>query len=1197
MFLLFISFIGAPSKTPQRKGRGNDASPDQIMNVVKLDPKSVSLGRRTPRRQTSVKDEPSSPAKADQSRVTRKRGQRGNKESSQELNEEMDSSESLTSEKIYPPTNGEPETSKDIENDFYDGTNDVRNVSGSDIDDEEVNKNETWCVDCGDLFEENFSWRAHMASHHWHCKGCQVQFLHLEPFEIHMASCPRKGDPKLAKKTQLPEIRISSKFNEEYQGCFRLLKLHFLKKGATRNATCIACNQHGELKHIKKHIQEMHAHEKHRKYLCGWCSKAFVDRSKCLKHETTCCENSTRQAQESTLTGIIKKLVIPDAKDVIKNFPQNEGENLTFECKPCSLEFPYDSAWREHMARNHWGCPACKVLFLDPQPWEDHKANCEVAAGLDDTPLKLLPIKISRIHDNDGASLKLMRINFATSNGRGWIGECLKCPMSYLVNLSNLKRHIQFKHTNEKNFYCLLCNRGYVEKNAMQKHMKKAHREQLIKFSEQSVEIKESEEENEDDILTENDDIIISRVLKKEEVVIECTECSLSFQGDSQWRTHMATTHWSCATCRVMFVHEQPWNDHKQWCSDEAAASGSEENKCDLQLENSYSKAEEEHLKYIKINFNDIEKPFTECVLCDFTCPAGNENEKANISQIEVHIQDQHFTVPCQFCKRSFVREEDCREHENSCPMKMFKEQTTEKEEQMDAEDSKNIQEETMDIDLKESQKLDPEDKEYLKCEHCSMDFGKDCQWREHMACIHWACPKCQVLFLHEEPWNNHKAGCEYAATFTSSGEPIFRLKIVKNYDPKDDSLKVLKVKFNGEKKYTVVCMACNKFYVGTVTKLVRHIQYQHTKHSNFFCRFCDKGHVEKTRCEEHEKSCSQNPEKFKKFNILGAKMLESAADKTLIENGNDESNMDISENLGEQSCFCEMCETEFPSDSQWRSHMASNHWGCPKCEVMYLHEDPWNQHRSMCEDAQKYDDSLKNLLSIDIRKSHNKDLASFKYIKIKVPEGEKWEAECLECGKCFVESLSKLKIHIQVKHTFEKNYFCKFCNKGFVEVGKGKKHENVCLRQMVLVKSKQALDIDLSDNTQDLQQTCETCDVTYQKDFQFRQHMAISHWICVKCKWQFLDSEPYEEHKQKFHPGESIEVDQCDIGTLDWIYQPNLKKFAGVRDLTFYKNVVIRQLDNRDRSIECTACQPHDFRDLVSLKRHIIASHTRNMR
>ncbi len=1071
---------GTPPKTPRTKDGEKDDLPGKVVNIVPLDPKSVAPGRGTPRRPSvtsvgesqeslSVKDEPISPSKG---KTGRKRGRppKETQESPQKAKNETDSEEAT--EKIYPPTNGEPETSKDIENDFYDGTNDLNDESGSDIGDG-INKDETWCTDCGDLFEENYSWRAHMASHHWHCKGCQVQFLHLEPFEKHMATCPRKGDPKLAKKTQIPEIRISSKFNEEYKGCFRLLKLHFLKKGATRNATCIECNQYGELKHIKKHIQEAHPRVASRKYLCGWCSKAFIDRGWCLKHEATCCEKSTRDArdQDSGLAGLIQKLVVPQAKDANNDFSKNEGEHF-FECGPCALKFSYDSAWREHMARNHWGCPECKVLYLDPEPWEDHKASCQVAAGLDDTPLKLLSIKISRIHDNDGASMKLMRIDFSgKASGKSWVGECLKCPMKYLVNLSNLKRHIQFKHTNEKNFYCLLCNKGYVEKAAMQKHMKTAHRKQLLKFSEQELEAqKECEEEDEEDIFSENDDIIVSRALSKEE-------------------------------------------------------------------ENPDTTGE------------------------DFTEHETSSPKRIRIDQKETKVLRENIFI----------------------------------------EGRKSIGEESMDVDFEENEEFDDKDREYMNCPHCSIDFAKDCQWREHMACIHWACPKCQVLFLHEEPWNNHKAGCEYAATFASSGEPIFRLRIVKNYDPKDNSLKILKVKFDDDKKYTVICMHCNKSYLGTVTKMVRHIQYQHTKFSNFFCKFCDKGFVEKTRSEEHEKSCSQNPRKYNRnMSSLGAKIREikKAVSDLQSEDGT-ESNMDVSEGLEDgPSRLCEMCEIEFPGDSQWRSHMASNHWGCPKCQVMYLHEEPWNQHRNICEDAQMYDNSLKNLLAIDIRKSHNKDLESFRYIRIKVPEGQKWEAECLECGKNFVESLAKLKIHIQMKHTLVKNYFCKFCNQGFVEVNKGKKHEKVCLRQMVLVKSKLSLDLDLSDTKhRDVEQTCNKCDLTFQRDYQFRQHMATSHWVCVKCKWQFLDSEPYEEHKAKFHPEESIEIDQRDIGTLDWIYQPNLRKFSQDQDCLFYKTVVIRQLDNGERSIECTACQPHDFRDLVSLRRHIIASHTRNVR
>ena len=404
------------------------------------------------------------------------------------------------------------------------------------------------CTLCNIAFVYGFQRRQHMSTCHWGCFSCGVQFLHEEAYQSHLQNCNVAAH---VQKGEYSEVKLRRSYESE-DDFFKYVVIKYKevdKKKQTR-MECLICGKEyfGQMAKMMRHIKSVHT--KQCDYICHSCSKPFADKDNFVKHMKKCTGKpwvpKSLESRTAPLSSVIETI--------------HGDEDTTWACTQCSETFPEDYLFREHMSAKHWGCCSCLWQFLDEKAHEEHAKNCEDFKSPEDSDLNMPETDLIQ-YKNDRLFFKYVKMRIL-SHSSGRKTRTFECGHPHCQNsehdhqtLLQLRRHIQSRHeTKELKYHCTKCETGFVDKFSLWKHDSKCsgHGEKIV-ISKLLSRIKPVTNDGTD----KEENIVVKR---------ECPECEEGFLYDHNYREHMAMIHWGCKPCKLQFLSELAFEEHKEKC-------------------------------------------------------------------------------------------------------------------------------------------------------------------------------------------------------------------------------------------------------------------------------------------------------------------------------------------------------------------------------------------------------------------------------------------------------------------------------------------------------------------------------------------------------------------------------------------------------------------------------------------------------
>lgn len=189
-----------------------------------------------------------------------------------------------------------------------------------------------------------------------------------------------------------------------------------------------------------------------------------------------------------------KKAVLTKIKSILKNrntYKKVKEKNCNIVCDECGERFNSNCNLIKHMhihSKIRYNCPECPKIFASQVQLTDHaerlhypkKVQCAKCAKMFGTERML------KYHDKlhhvaavcklcflQFPSKKLLRAHLDTHEAQ----KCPHCNKSF-KNKYSFKFHLEIcgkEGTKIPNFYCDICNKGYVRKNGLRTHLKTEH--------------------------------------------------------------------------------------------------------------------------------------------------------------------------------------------------------------------------------------------------------------------------------------------------------------------------------------------------------------------------------------------------------------------------------------------------------------------------------------------------------------------------------------------------------------------------------------------------------------------------------------------------------------------------------------------------------------------------------------------------
>ena len=404
------------------------------------------------------------------------------------------------------------------------------------------------CTLCNMAFMFGFQRRQHMSSCHWGCFTCGVQFLHEEAYQSHVTNCNVAAQ---VQKGEYAQIKLRRTYESE-DDFFKYIVIKYKEVDKKKQARmeCLICGKDyfGQMAKMMRHIKSVHT--KQCDYICHTCSKPFADKDNFVKHIKKCTGKPWVAKRLQSRTIPLSTVIETVQEDV----------NTTWDCGQCSETFSDDYLFREHMSTMHWGCGTCLWQFLDEKAFQEHAENCEDFKSPEDSEMimpetDLIPFKSDRLFFQH---VKMRVLKHATS-GKTRTFECghPHCQTSEHDHqtLFQLRKHIQYRHeTKELKYQCTKCGTGFVDKFSLWKHDSKCseYGEKIV-ISKLLGRIKPAT----GDAAFQEEAVVVKR---------ECTECEEGFLYDHNYREHMAMKHWCCKPCKLQFLSQLAYDEHKAKC-------------------------------------------------------------------------------------------------------------------------------------------------------------------------------------------------------------------------------------------------------------------------------------------------------------------------------------------------------------------------------------------------------------------------------------------------------------------------------------------------------------------------------------------------------------------------------------------------------------------------------------------------------
>ena len=199
------------------------------------------------------------------------------------------------------------------------------------------------------------------------------------------------------------------------------------------------------------------------------------------------------------------------------------------KCEYCGREFNQKHQLKSHIITKHsterpYQCKVCEkafpmkhILLMHMKGHGEKSFKCETCGKGFAT--KVLLVEHVRTHDPHSTY------------------PCTYCDKAF-AHGTNLKRHIQYWHTNDRPYKCNLCSKAYVQKRELTRHLK-AH------------EIKKQK----------------TKRKEKEDKPYQCTLCNKTFRGKTELEHHIAVhtgvkPH-KCNVCDKSFYKKEHLKNHK----------------------------------------------------------------------------------------------------------------------------------------------------------------------------------------------------------------------------------------------------------------------------------------------------------------------------------------------------------------------------------------------------------------------------------------------------------------------------------------------------------------------------------------------------------------------------------------------------------------------------------------------------------
>ncbi|XP_042142380.1 zinc finger protein 699 [Ixodes scapularis] len=325
------------------------------------------------------------------------------------------------------------------------------------------------CKYCFRRYKDLLNLHYHMALSHIHelseeekkslvavkrrCQQCDYETYNRRSMQGHMRrnhgsllqcrQCEQKFSLP-AELTRHMRLRHSAQGRQDCPHCTRSFvcpKAHALHVTMHQDGSgheCSKCKRLFESEALLKHHQESHLSDaKGRR--CQVCLRCFTTPRRLAEHQATFRSKEPGSEGQLTCANVRK---VPAKK--------RDRRDLKIQCDKCHLRFKYQSSWQAHCMSAHgkrptnadsgYTCEICKHTFVSVLGLSNH-----IRSHTGERPFR-----------------------------------CKECGAAFLQP-GTLKEHVVLKHSRAFSNSCPFCNKGFVGKNKLRRHLQAAHKAVVVR--------------------------------------------------------------------------------------------------------------------------------------------------------------------------------------------------------------------------------------------------------------------------------------------------------------------------------------------------------------------------------------------------------------------------------------------------------------------------------------------------------------------------------------------------------------------------------------------------------------------------------------------------------------------------------------------------------------------------------------------